>query len=61
MEVRHLENGATEYVSDNAIVRIHPGKRTAEERQAALEEAAKTFYRAIQKSGNDPLKKEERK
>jgi hypothetical protein len=61
MEVRHLENGATEYVSDKAIVRIHPGKRTAEERQAALEEAAKTFYRAIQKSGNDPLKKEERK
>lgn len=61
MEVRQLENGVMEYVSDKAIVRIHPGKRTAEERQAALEEAAKTFYRAIQKSGGDPLKKEERR
>ena len=61
MEVRQFENGVMEYVSDKAIVRIHPGKRTAEERQAALEEAAKTFYRAILKSGNDPFEKGEKK
>ena len=61
MEVRQLENGVMEYDTGTAIVRIHPGKRTAEERQAALEEAAKTFYRAIIKSGSDPFKEEEKK
>ena len=61
MEVRQLENGVMEYDTGTAIVRIHPGKRTAEERQAALEEAAKNFYRAIIKSGSDPFKEEEKK
>lgn len=60
MEVRELENGVMEYDTGTAIVRIHPGKRTAQERQAALEDAAKTFYRAIIKSGKNPFKQEER-
>lgn len=59
MIIKELENGVMEYDTGAAIVRIHPGKRTAEERQAALEEAAKTFYRAIIKSGSDPFKEEE--
>ena len=37
------------YQTEKAIVRIHPGKRTAEEQRKALEEAARQFYRAIQK------------
>ena len=49
-KVIQLENGVVEYHTDKAIVRIHPGKRTAEERKAVLENAAKDFYKAIQKS-----------
>lgn len=37
------------YESDKAIVRIYSGKRTAEERKAALEAAARQFYKEIQK------------
>ena len=37
------------YESEKAIVRVFAGKRTAEERKAALEEAAKRFYKEIQK------------
>lgn len=59
MIIKELENGVMEYDTGTAIVRIHPGKRTAKERQAALEEAAKTFYQAILKSGNNPFKEEE--
>lgn len=37
------------YESEKAIVRVHLGKRTAEERKTALEEAVKQFYKEIQK------------
>lgn len=40
----------TEYITEKAIVRIHPGKLTDEERKKVLELAAKQFYKAIQKS-----------
>ena len=50
MIVRQLENGVTEYNTGKAIVRIHPGNLTEEQRRAVLEDAAKNFFRAIQKS-----------
>lgn len=41
-----------EYITEKAIVRIHPGKLTEEQRKAVLENAAKEFFRAIQKAQN---------
>lgn len=49
MIVNHLENNVTEYITEKAIVRIHPGKLTEEERRVVLENAARNFLRAIQK------------
>ena len=40
-----------EYITEKAVVRIHPGKLTEEERKAVLERAAKEFLRNIQKKG----------
>ena len=45
MIVNHLPNGVTEYITEKAIVRIHPGKMTEEERRAAFESVAKRFYK----------------
>jgi len=53
MIVNHLENGVTEYVTEKAIVRIHPGKLTEEQRKAVLEDAARNFYRAVQKTNQN--------
>lgn len=53
MIVRHLENGVVEYNTGRAIVRIHPDKLTKEERRAVLEDAARDFYRAIQKANQN--------
>ena len=39
-----------EYDFGNAIVRIHPGKRSEEERQVAWVESAKEFWKALQKA-----------
>ena len=39
----------TEYITEKAIVRIHPGKLSEEERKVVIENAAKQFYKAIQK------------
>lgn len=39
-----------EYDFGYAIVRIHPGKRSEEERKVALENAAKQFWKALQKA-----------
>ena len=50
MIVNHLENGVTEYVMEKAIVRIHPGKLTKEERKVVLENAAMDFFRAVQRA-----------
>lgn len=42
-----------EYITEKAIVRIHPGKLTDEQRKAVLEDAARNFFRAIQKANQD--------
>lgn len=42
-----------EYITEKAIVRIHPGKLTEEERRVVLENAAKAYIRNLQKKGND--------
>lgn len=39
-----------EYDFGYAIVRIHPGKRSEEERRKVLEDAAKEFWKALQKA-----------
>ena len=39
----------TEYVTEKAIVRFHPGKLSEEERRVVIINAAKEFYKAIQK------------
>ena len=38
---------------DDVSLDIHPGKLTAEERRAVLEEAAKQFVRSLQKQGKE--------
>lgn len=45
-----------EYITEKAIVRIHPGKLTEEERRVVLERAAKEYLRNIQKKGAIPGK-----
>lgn len=40
----------TEYRFENAIVRIHDGKLTEEQRKVVIENAAKDFYKAIQRA-----------
>lgn len=40
-----------EFHFPNAVVRIHEGKLTAEERKAVIEEAAKDFMRAVLRQG----------
>lgn len=52
MIVKQFESGVVEYDMGRAIVRIHPGKLTEEQRKAVLENAAKEFFRAIQKAQN---------
>lgn len=43
------------YETEKAIVRFHYGKRTKEEVQKAVEEAAKDFFKAIVKQGKEGL------
>ena len=51
VQINNLGNGVMEYLTDKgAIVRIHDGKLTDDERKVVLENAAKDFYRAIQKA-----------
>lgn len=45
-KVIQLENGVVEYHTDKAIVRIHPGKRTEEERKVAIINASEKFLKA---------------
>lgn len=42
-----------EYITEKAIVRIHPGKLTEEQRKAVLEDAARNFFKAIQKANQN--------
>lgn len=41
--------GTEEYRIGNAIVRVHPGKRTPEERRAAIEEAIIIFMKDVER------------
>lgn len=41
--------GTEEYRIGNAIVRVHPGKRTPEERRAAVEEAIIIFMKDVER------------
>jgi len=41
---------SVEYDFGYAVVRIHTGKRSEEERRKVLEDAAKEFYKALQKA-----------
>ena len=43
-----------EFKFENATVRIHEGKYTAEERRAVLERAAQDYCKAILRSGVKP-------
>lgn len=52
LSVKDLGNGVIEYETDKAIVRIHPGKLTEEERKAEIESAAREFWKSIQKQKN---------
>lgn len=49
----------TEYDLGYAIVRIHPGKMSEAERKAVIEEAAKRFYTAIEKSKKGAMTRNE--
>lgn len=48
-----------QYESRYAVVRIHEGKRTEAERRQALEESAKRFHIAIEKSKKQRVMKNE--
>jgi hypothetical protein len=47
-----MEGTCTEYRTEKATVRIHPGKLSEEERMEVIINAAKEFYKAIQKQQN---------
>lgn len=49
---RHNEPAAT-YKVGNATVRIHAGKMTAEERQAAFEQASRKMRKEMQRRERD--------
>ena len=57
--INHLENGVTEYITNKAIVRIHSGKLTEEQRREVLEDAARNFLRAIEKNKAQKAKREQ--
>ena len=42
-----MEGIYTEYITEKAIVRIHPGKLTDEERKVVFENAAKQFFQSV--------------
>ena len=42
-----------EYQTERAIIRIHPGKLSDEERRAVIEAGAKRFYEVIIKEQNE--------
>ena len=49
--------GTEEYRIGNAIVRVHPGKRTPEERRAAVEEAIIIFMKDVERQRKQQAKK----
>ena len=44
-----MNEAVFEHRTEKAIVRIHPGKLTEDQRRAVLEDAGRTFFRAIQR------------
>lgn len=54
-----MEGSVAEYITDKAIVRIHPGKLSEEERKVVLENAARKFYKAIQQQKQKAVKDQE--
>jgi len=48
-----MEKTVTEFKVGNAIVRIHPGNKSKEERRAIAEDAARKLYRALQKANKN--------
>ena len=44
-----MEGTCKEYITEKGIVRFHTGKLSEEERKVVIVNAAKEFYRAIQK------------
>lgn len=51
-----MEGTYTEYRTEKAIVRFHPGKLSEEERKVVIINAAKEFYKAIQKQNQKSAK-----
>jgi hypothetical protein len=51
-----MEGAYTEYITEKACVRIHPGKLSEEERRVVIVNAAKEFYKAIQKQNQKSAK-----
>jgi hypothetical protein len=51
-----MEGTYTEYITEKAAVRFHPGKLTEEERKVVIVNAAKEFYKAIQKQNQKSAK-----
>lgn len=49
--IKQLENGVVEYDLGTAIVRIHPGKLTEEERKKVITNAAERFYKKAVQQG----------
>ena len=47
-----MEGTYTEHTTEKATVRFHPGKLSEEERRVVIINAAKEFYKAIQKQKN---------
>ena len=47
-----MEGTCMEYQTKKGIVRFHTGKLSEEERKAVIVNAAKEFYKAIQKQQN---------
>ena len=45
-----------EYITGKAVVRIHPGKLTEEERKVVLEDAVQKFFREVQKKQKRQLR-----
>ena len=52
-----MEGTYTEYRTEKAIVRFRPGKLSEEERRVVIINAAKEFYKAIQKQQNQKSEK----
>ena len=51
-----MEGAVKEYITEKGMVRFHPGKLSEEERKVVIVNAAKEFYKAIQKQNQKSAK-----